>query len=634
MYFCCFTLLSVGFGDVHAITPIERCFAIILMCVGSAYLALLISSVSDVLTQLQSKANALKSLLTDVDEWSRDRALPVSLRSRLFAFFETFSKKGTLAHEDSILHELSCSMQNEVVAHNRAVLISKLNIFKGLEASLITSLVSEMRPVSIMAGERLFTEGEPANEIFFITNGTIECSVADPTLVLQFHNISTLSVTLSDKSHISKEQLIFGLQDARLQRSAITQPPALLIPQQHSSAASSRSESDSDSAVSATEENLFAAPPPLLRTASFCVHTAAPSNGPSVLSHLDPLVALTSSGITYTTPINPSCTQYSFAIYTNGWHLGDETSLSGEGLARSFSARATTPCEIHTINTTSPPFQNLLKKYPAFANQLFVAAAAKNATVLQQKKDLAAVLHTLAVPKIEPTDTAIARSEPEPFPHVRDLIQESSKAYSCLPLTRILPYTTVNDLRTLTSTIPTSLFLVSTTDHVLYRTIRPVLLQQSHLNGILFFKQARIHVSRFFGVAPKWLVGPISLQGAPFTHLPEVEDIESHFALFARGIVAPTTAFKIFFDCLIMIAVIISSFTIPYTLGFDIIIAQGTALWWLDTFVNYLFIVDLFVHFRVGYFDAAGNLITTPSRVARNYLNSSFAIDCLSSIPC
>ena len=106
IYFITFTLLSVGYGDVHAITTSERLYIIIIMLLGSAFLAFIISSTTDINTQINQKTIALRQRLAEVQEWTADRNFPSSLRKKIYTYFENASTSNT-ASEDAIISELS-----------------------------------------------------------------------------------------------------------------------------------------------------------------------------------------------------------------------------------------------------------------------------------------------------------------------------------------------------------------------------------------------------------------------------------------------------------------------------------------------------------------------------------------------
>jgi hypothetical protein len=114
--------------------------------------------------------------------------------------------------------------------------------------------------------------------------------------------------------------------------------------------------------------------------------------------------------------------------------------------------------------------------------------------------------------------------------------------------------------------------------------------------------------------------------------LQEVEAIEGDVDLQQRLILSPLSYFKIRWDVLVMLCVIVVSIQIPFQIGFNIESEGFLSLF--DIVVNAIFILDMLLLFRCAYFDSNTELfITTPWRICVNYMRSTFCIDLISSIP-
>ena len=78
-----------------------------------------------------------------------------------------------------------------------------------------------------------------------------------------------------------------------------------------------------------------------------------------------------------------------------------------------------------------------------------------------------------------------------------------------------------------------------------------------------------------------------------------------------------------------------SAFQIPFRIGFgyenDDLTPAAHAF---DFIIEIWFLCDIFVNFRLGYFDPdTGDLIMDITAIRRHYLSSWFAVDAISSIP-
>ena len=71
---------------------------------------------------------------------------------------------------------------------------------------------------------------------------------------------------------------------------------------------------------------------------------------------------------------------------------------------------------------------------------------------------------------------------------------------------------------------------------------------------------------------------------------------------------------------------------VPFRLGFDVIIAVGSAAFWLDAAVDLYFLADVLLNFRTGYVES-GRLVLNPQRVAKRYARSWLVVDIIACAP-
>ena len=622
MYFCTFTLLSVGYGDVHPITTTERAFALLLMLLGSSYLAFVISSTADIVTQLNSKQNQVRAKLAELAEWAADRVIPPALRLRLENYF-TFSTKREIFSEEDILAELSVELRNEIILHSRNALISKVDLFKGLEPSLVTALVALMRPMNFMPGETVFCEGDTVSEVFFLTRGTVEAAVADPRPVFAAANVS-----------LEERELVYGTSEIFTAVNNITRPvPAHSVSNSVEGNISASDSSDSDSdAVPVHETNLFPQRP-LTRTSSFMF------SAPSVQKEDTTLRSALYDGVTFSSPIPRGCSLYSIGIFTEGSMLGDERLFHPGVQHRSMSVFASTPCDFQVIKTEA--LLGLLETWGDFSARLKDAAASHSRGTFVIKKQLSNVLARSLPTQTNNLPSSAVTVHPTHFPHIADILAAQQTLFPH-QIDRVLPAIYVNNSLQPLSVIPKSIFIETAAlqsghagepQHGVIRTVRLKLVTSADFGAVPVQRliKCRAFLCNFFG-STRFLA---NADAANPQLLQEVEAVEERRDLWARGVIPPLSPLKLRWDVVLMFAVILTALEVPFVLGFDINTAPGTWINTADTIVNYLFIVDVLFSFRVPFLDDAGDgqLVTTPARIARRYLTDCFLVDLVSSIP-
>jgi len=99
-----------------------------------------------------------------------------------------------------------------------------------------------------------------------------------------------------------------------------------------------------------------------------------------------------------------------------------------------------------------------------------------------------------------------------------------------------------------------------------------------------------------------------------------------------RYMLRQTSVFRMAWDLLVVILLFYISISVPYTIGF----AQGgnkEPFASIDSVVDALFIFDLLLNFRTGYFAPDGFEVLEWRRVAKNYIKSWFFLDVFAAAP-
>ena len=93
----------------------------------------------------------------------------------------------------------------------------------------------------------------------------------------------------------------------------------------------------------------------------------------------------------------------------------------------------------------------------------------------------------------------------------------------------------------------------------------------------------------------------------------------------------PLAQGKRIWDAFLAIAVIYNAVFCPFHLAFNVEMGAFHEL--MYRVVDVVFIVDIFVNFNTGFYDAGNNLVMDRQRISDRYITSWFSIDVISSIP-
>jgi CRP-like cAMP-binding protein len=101
-----------------------------------------------------------------------------------------------------------------------------------------------------------------------------------------------------------------------------------------------------------------------------------------------------------------------------------------------------------------------------------------------------------------------------------------------------------------------------------------------------------------------------------------------------KFVIHPTKKEKIYWDLYVSVCIFYSVLTVPFMIGFDIVITNtNTFLYWFEFFVDMSFIIDFTLCFFTAYVASDGGLETRLPNIRHRYMMSGFTVDFASTVP-
>ena len=98
--------------------------------------------------------------------------------------------------------------------------------------------------------------------------------------------------------------------------------------------------------------------------------------------------------------------------------------------------------------------------------------------------------------------------------------------------------------------------------------------------------------------------------------------------------VSLNSSIKTNWDIFIIILAIYNSFQIPFEIAFEPPEMETSKFFIANTLIDLCFAIDILIAFRTTFYDSStGDEIFDPKRIAREYLQSRFIIDFISTVP-
>mmetsp|Transcript_17536 Transcript_17536/g.59934 ORF Transcript_17536/g.59934 Transcript_17536/m.59934 type:complete len:735 (+) Transcript_17536:445-2649(+) len=205
-------MLCIGYGsgpsrfvpvvaaDIAApVTNVDIWIVIISMMTGASFYVVLIGMMSSIMLSMdQSGARYTQGM----DVWKQYfsyRRLPKDLRDRVLRYYQNKWHTRKLFDEGSMLSELNKCVRTDIKMHVAGELLEKVPIFKLCPDPVVAAVAEKLSMQVCLPDELIYSEGQIAEEMYFIASGEVEIVAIDGSLV----------TVLSEGSYFGEFPLIF-----------------------------------------------------------------------------------------------------------------------------------------------------------------------------------------------------------------------------------------------------------------------------------------------------------------------------------------------------------------------------------------------------------------------------------------
>jgi len=227
-YFCLTTMTSVGYGDILPRNDNERAYVIILEAIGGFVYAMVIASLTSVVTTMDSNQRIVSERLDAVSSYVKNRRFPNRLGRRLRRYFRHFYSQKTAIDEQEIMGDLSSALRMEVSKFLVEGLMGKIPTFKPLNPQIWAKILPLLHPSRFERYEVVAVQGENCGEMFIILDGTLEGTTEVSREIVE--QLDAHKRTLQDEKKASAARGASFFSAPSVRRESLRGKAASLIP--------------------------------------------------------------------------------------------------------------------------------------------------------------------------------------------------------------------------------------------------------------------------------------------------------------------------------------------------------------------------------------------------------------------
>jgi hypothetical protein len=188
VYFLMCTLCTVGYGDISAETDEERVLMTVVMLIGSAVFAIIISNMGQIVGSLQAETCAREETIQDVLQFLHRNQCGHALQFRVQGYFE-FRLGQSKFHSriEDIVEDIPRGLADEINLSILWPILEKSSVFDGIPRQSIRDLAYHLQPCTKLPGELVFKHGHEPTSLFIQLSGQVQLHLPSPGIFIDGH---------------------------------------------------------------------------------------------------------------------------------------------------------------------------------------------------------------------------------------------------------------------------------------------------------------------------------------------------------------------------------------------------------------------------------------------------------------
>lgn len=131
LYWAISTVLTVGYGDIHAVTNIERIISVLWMMIGVFFYSFTIGTLTSVLGKIDTRSSQLRAKIEVIDLFCNESKINLDLKKKIKEALEYNSYRNAFSwiEKYAIFNELPPNLKCEIAMQIHDGAIGKLPFF-------------------------------------------------------------------------------------------------------------------------------------------------------------------------------------------------------------------------------------------------------------------------------------------------------------------------------------------------------------------------------------------------------------------------------------------------------------------------------------------------------------------------
>jgi CRP-like cAMP-binding protein len=180
MYWAMATISTVGYGDVTANLDSmqEVLYSTMIMIVGMLFYAVVISSLTEIVSQLDVTSSLYKKKSDNVNTYAQIVCLPETLKAKIESYYKHLWTCHLGINGEKLMDYVPPCLKAELISEMTGPIIMNAFFIKDCAGDVVNAVMRKLDLHTYLPGDCLFRHGEPCDMLYLVYNGSVDLLTA------------------------------------------------------------------------------------------------------------------------------------------------------------------------------------------------------------------------------------------------------------------------------------------------------------------------------------------------------------------------------------------------------------------------------------------------------------------------
>lgn len=178
LYWAYVTMMTVGYGDVHAYTYYERILNVPILIIATVTYATIFGSVEYTVETMSATFRKYQSRIDTVAEFNSLFELSPELSTKLNDYTIEIFHQTKGFDMDQMLGALPRSVKADILFHIHHNIIETVPLFEGVTENFVEEMILKLKSMVCLADDYVFRQDDNSKEMYFLRVGIVEVELS------------------------------------------------------------------------------------------------------------------------------------------------------------------------------------------------------------------------------------------------------------------------------------------------------------------------------------------------------------------------------------------------------------------------------------------------------------------------